>query len=116
MKIYSLLLSLALCSTALAQPNIGRMQAHEVAFFVQDLNTGEVLAEHNADIPMNPASVMKLVTSYAALDTLGADFRWHTVWRSRAAVNNGVMSNSYIISNFSRYVVHNVNSCIVLNI
>ena len=67
---------------ALAQPNIGRMQAHEVAFFVQDLNTDEVLAEHNADVPMNPASVMKLVTTYAALDTLGADFRWKTEWKT----------------------------------
>ena len=94
MKIYSLLLSLTLCATAFAQPNIGRMPPNEVAFFVQDLNTGEVLAEHNADMPMNPASVMKLVTSYAALDTLGADFRWHTVWKSRAAVNNGVLDGN----------------------
>ena len=94
MKIYSLLLSLALCSTALAQPNIGRMQPNEVAFFVQDLNTGEVLAQHNADTPMNPASVMKLVTTYAALDTLGADFRWKTEWKTRAAVNNGVLDGN----------------------
>ena len=32
--------------------------------------------QHRADIQRNPASVMKLVTTYAALDTLGADFTW----------------------------------------
>ncbi|MBR7002527.1 MAG: D-alanyl-D-alanine carboxypeptidase/D-alanyl-D-alanine-endopeptidase [Neisseriaceae bacterium] len=96
MKIYSLFLSLFFVSTAFSQPNMGRMLPHEVAFFVQDLNTGEVLAEHNADTPMNPASVMKLVTSYAALDTLGADFRWKTEWRVRTpmALNNGVLDGN----------------------
>ncbi len=33
---------------------------------------------HRADELMNPASVMKLVTTYAALDTLGSDFTWKT--------------------------------------
>ena len=94
MKIYSLLSLLIVSSMAFAQPNIGRMQPNEVAFFVQDLNTGEVLAQHNADTPMNPASVMKLVTTYAALDTLGADFRWKTEWKTRAAVNNGVLDGN----------------------
>ena len=94
MKIYSLLCSLFLATTTFAQPNIGRILPNEVAFFVQDLNTGEVLAEHNADRPMNPASVMKLVTTYAALDTLGADFRWKTQWKSRTAVNNGILDGN----------------------
>ncbi len=36
---------------------------------------------HRADAPMNPASVMKLVTTYAALDLLGPAYTWRTpVW------------------------------------
>ncbi len=31
-----------------------------------------------ADVPMNPASVMKLVTTYAALDRLGPAYTWRT--------------------------------------
>jgi len=33
---------------------------------------------YRADVPMNPASVMKLVTTYSALDALGPDFIWKT--------------------------------------
>ena len=36
------------------------------------------LINHQADIPRTPASTMKLVPSFIALDTLGADFVWHT--------------------------------------
>ena len=36
------------------------------------------LLNHQSDIPRTPASTMKLVPSFIALDTLGADFVWHT--------------------------------------
>ena len=36
------------------------------------------LLNHQADIARTPASTMKLVPSFIALDTLGADFVWHT--------------------------------------
>ncbi|MBS7808990.1 D-alanyl-D-alanine carboxypeptidase/D-alanyl-D-alanine-endopeptidase [Variovorax sp. PCZ-1] len=34
------------------------------------------LIKHRAETSVNPASVMKLITTYAALDQLGADFTW----------------------------------------
>ena len=36
------------------------------------------LLNHQSDIARTPASTMKLVPSFIALDTLGADFVWHT--------------------------------------
>ncbi|MGM8885158.1 D-alanyl-D-alanine carboxypeptidase/D-alanyl-D-alanine-endopeptidase [Psychrobacter sp. 1U2] len=36
------------------------------------------LISHNIDIPRTPASTMKLIPSFVALDTLGADFVWFT--------------------------------------
>ncbi|MGP9557905.1 D-alanyl-D-alanine carboxypeptidase/D-alanyl-D-alanine-endopeptidase [Psychrobacter sp. AOP7-A1-24] len=34
--------------------------------------------DHQSEIPRTPASTMKIVPSFIALDTLGADFVWHT--------------------------------------
>jgi D-alanyl-D-alanine carboxypeptidase/D-alanyl-D-alanine-endopeptidase (penicillin-binding protein 4) len=48
---------------------------------VIDADTGELLAELNADEPMIPASNMKLLTTAAALDTLGKDFVFRTELR-----------------------------------
>lgn len=43
-----------------------------------DLGTGKVLFEHNPDLPLVPASTMKVVTSCAALRTLHPDFKFVT--------------------------------------
>ena len=52
---------------------------------------------HRADAPMNPASVMKLVTTYAALDLLGPAFVWHTpVWLDGPVVG-GVLKGNLVI-------------------
>ena len=32
----------------------------------------------NADMPLNPGSIMKVITTYAALELLGPTFQWHT--------------------------------------
>jgi D-alanyl-D-alanine carboxypeptidase/D-alanyl-D-alanine-endopeptidase (penicillin-binding protein 4) len=40
---------------------------------------GRVLAEHNADQPFNPASVVKVATSLTAISKLGADYRFRTL-------------------------------------
>ncbi len=52
---------------------------------------------HRADAPMNPASVMKLVTTYAALDLLGPAFVWRTpVWLDGPVVG-GVLKGNLVI-------------------
>ena len=46
---------------------------------------------HGADQPVNPASVMKLVTTYAALDLLGPQFVWHTRFWADGVVQGGLL-------------------------
>ena len=41
-------------------------------------NDGKVVDSHESDAPVNPASVVKLATSFRALDTLGVDHRFMT--------------------------------------
>lgn len=76
-----LLLFLSLPAAAL---DLGGLRPDEAAVYVRNLQTGEVIAEHRADVPVNPASTMKLVTAFAALRALGADFRWQTAFKSTA--------------------------------
>jgi D-alanyl-D-alanine carboxypeptidase/D-alanyl-D-alanine-endopeptidase (penicillin-binding protein 4) len=49
-----------------------------VSIYVQRVDAPQALLTYQADVPRNPASVMKLVTSYAALDLLGPSYRWKT--------------------------------------
>ena len=52
---------------------------------------------HRANVPVNPASVMKLVTTYAALDLLGPAFTWTTPVYVEGAVRDGTLfGNLYI--------------------
>ncbi|HYA66704.1 MAG TPA: D-alanyl-D-alanine carboxypeptidase/D-alanyl-D-alanine-endopeptidase, partial [Burkholderiaceae bacterium] len=48
------------------------------AIVVLPLDGGPLQLARNADQPLNPASTMKLLTTYAALATLGAEYRWRT--------------------------------------
>lgn len=51
---------------------------HHVAVVVQRSGAARPLFAHLPDEPMNPASTMKLVTTFAALELLGPDYRWRT--------------------------------------
>ncbi len=50
----------------------------EVVQLGTSISTSRILYRHNSDIPLTPASNMKVVTTSAALDRLGADFRFRT--------------------------------------
>ena len=64
---------------ALAAPlREARLPASAVGIYVQEVGSGKPLLALNADRPMNPASVMKLVTTYAALELMGPAFVWKT--------------------------------------
>lgn len=52
---------------------------------------------HRAEVPVNPASVMKLVTTYAAIDLLGPDFTWQTRFYADGPASGGALrGNLYI--------------------
>ena len=49
-----------------------------VSVWVQRIGEAEPRVAFNADMPRNPASVMKLVTTFAALEALGPAYTWKT--------------------------------------
>jgi serine-type D-Ala-D-Ala carboxypeptidase/endopeptidase (penicillin-binding protein 4) len=58
-----------------------------VAIEIRDLDTGDVLLEHDNERALNPASNQKLITAIAAVELLGPDYRFETsVWRDGDAL------------------------------
>ncbi|MBU0764800.1 MAG: D-alanyl-D-alanine carboxypeptidase/D-alanyl-D-alanine-endopeptidase, partial [Bacteroidetes bacterium] len=47
-------------------------------FYAVDISTDDVLVEHNPDLSLIPASVMKTVTTAVALEMLGENYRFST--------------------------------------
>jgi serine-type D-Ala-D-Ala carboxypeptidase/endopeptidase (penicillin-binding protein 4) len=56
-----------------------------------------MLVKHRGDISMNPASVMKLITTYSALDQLGADFTWKNRVYIDGTLEGGVLQGNLIL-------------------
>ena len=67
---------------------------------VQAVEGKSPILSHNADKSMNPASVMKLVTTNAALDVLTPSYRWKTEVYRDGNVNNGVLDGNLIIKGY----------------
>jgi serine-type D-Ala-D-Ala carboxypeptidase/endopeptidase (penicillin-binding protein 4) len=55
-----------------------RLPSSALSFVIIDMDTGRVVMSHNPDTPRSPASTIKTVTTFAALDMLGPAFTWHT--------------------------------------
>ena len=62
-----------------------------VAVVVQEVGVHHDLVRNNAAAPMNPGSVMKLVTTYAALELLGPAYRWKTAAYAAGTLADGVL-------------------------
>jgi D-alanyl-D-alanine carboxypeptidase/D-alanyl-D-alanine-endopeptidase (penicillin-binding protein 4) len=74
-----------------------QIPAASVAVAVQPVDAAQPLVAHNVTAPMNPASVMKLVTTYAALDLLGPAWTWKTTaWTDTTAVDGVLSGNLYL--------------------
>ena len=71
-----------------------------VAIYVQAVDSIAPTLSLNADKSMNPASVMKLVTTTAALDLLTPAYRWKTEVYKDGDVNNGVLTGNLIIKGY----------------
>ncbi|WP_043616808.1 D-alanyl-D-alanine carboxypeptidase/D-alanyl-D-alanine-endopeptidase [Chromobacterium violaceum] len=86
---WPLLLALA-CAPALALDLHG-LKPDEIAVWAAPVEGDAPAITHRADAPVNPASTMKLLTGWAALNRLGPDYRWKTALLSAAPVEGGAL-------------------------
>lgn len=62
-----------------------------MSLIVQSLDSPSPFINLNPTEPRNPASAIKLVTSYSALQTLGPGYRWPTEFYLRGTLKDGVL-------------------------
>jgi D-alanyl-D-alanine carboxypeptidase/D-alanyl-D-alanine-endopeptidase (penicillin-binding protein 4) len=74
-----------------------RTDPNAASFLVLRADSGESVLSVNADLVQNPASLMKLVTTAAALDILGPQFSWTTRLMSAASLHGGVLKGDLYI-------------------
>lgn len=68
-----------------------------VAIVVREADATKPRLAINAEQAMNPASVMKLVTTFAALDLLGPAYTWKTTAWSAAPIDNGILAGDLVL-------------------
>jgi len=68
-----------------------------VAVWVQPLAAREPLLSWNVDAALNPASLVKLLTTYAALETLGPAYRWKTEVYAAGTIEGDTLSGHLIL-------------------
>ncbi|WP_164977386.1 D-alanyl-D-alanine carboxypeptidase/D-alanyl-D-alanine endopeptidase [Ancylomarina salipaludis] len=65
---------------------------------IRDLKTGEILAAHNSEKSLTPASTQKLLTTAAALEILGSDFQFQTEVLITGRINkDGILMGNLLI-------------------
>lgn len=68
-----------------------------VSIYVRDAGTDEVLVDLAADAQRSPASIIKVLTTFAALDMLGPAYTWKTRAYGGGPLENGLMRGDLFI-------------------
>ncbi len=71
-----------------------------VGIVVQETHESAPLISLNAERAMNPASTMKLLTTFAALETLGPAYRWKTEAYLNGKLENGVLQGDLVFKGY----------------
>jgi D-alanyl-D-alanine carboxypeptidase/D-alanyl-D-alanine-endopeptidase (penicillin-binding protein 4) len=75
----------------------GGLPAEAVVVLVAPAEGGPARIAHRIDAPVNPASVAKLATTFAALDLLGPTYSWSTPVYFDGPLRGGVLQGNLVI-------------------
>jgi D-alanyl-D-alanine carboxypeptidase/D-alanyl-D-alanine-endopeptidase (penicillin-binding protein 4) len=109
MKLLSAALALLVFSSASAVPlpdsvmqelKKARISQAGIAVEVREVGASTPLISINSQHPMNPASTMKLLTTYAALDLLGPAYSWKTEAWIDGELKDGVLNGNLVLKGY----------------
>jgi D-alanyl-D-alanine carboxypeptidase/D-alanyl-D-alanine-endopeptidase (penicillin-binding protein 4) len=92
----------ALSAETLPRPVAAALASHRLdgaglSIFVQAVDATTPLLAFNENVSRSPASVIKLLTSYAALDLLGPAYTWNTEVLATGPVRNGRLEGDLVL-------------------
>jgi D-alanyl-D-alanine carboxypeptidase/D-alanyl-D-alanine-endopeptidase (penicillin-binding protein 4) len=90
----------SLPATVKAELKKARIPMSAVAIEVHEVGHSNSLISLNAKQPMNPASNMKLLTTFAALDLLGPAYTWKTEAYIDGELKDGVLDGDLILKGY----------------
>ena len=74
-----------------------KIPKNSLSFYIREYNSSTPLLSLNLDTPRNPASAIKLLTSYAGLEILGPNYTWETHIHLDGKLSNGTLNGDLII-------------------
>ena len=73
----------------------------DISIYIKEAgNSNRVVASLNADTIRTPASVIKVLTTYAAVLKLGFDYRWPTKFYTTGRIRGGVLKGDLLVKGF----------------
>ena len=73
----------------------------DISIYIKEAGKGgKVVASLNAHKTRTPASVIKVLTTYAAVLKLGFDYRWSTKFYTTGTLQNGILKGDLLIKGF----------------
>ena len=80
--------------------NDSALKHGQLGLCVMDAQTGQILGSHNATMSLIPASNMKIVTTAAGLNMLGADYTFKTELQYDGEIQDSILNGNIIIKGY----------------
>lgn len=74
-----------------------RVSANGLSIVVREIGREDPLVSYNSTVPRNPASTMKVLTTYAALETFGPAYTWRTRAYATGPVRDQVLEGNLVL-------------------
>jgi len=100
------LLILGAAAAAALPPEITRLQSRTgfpldaLSVVVQAVDEPTARVAHNAAVPRNPASTVKLLTTWAALEAFGPAYTWPTEIYALGPIRDGILNGDLLIKGY----------------
>jgi D-alanyl-D-alanine carboxypeptidase/D-alanyl-D-alanine-endopeptidase (penicillin-binding protein 4) len=80
--------------------NAYKIPDSSISLLVQDVGSVSPLVSLNTDVPRNPASSIKLLTTFVALDVLGPTYSWPTKLYALGPIKDGVLDGDLVLKGY----------------